>query len=303
MNRADSLSPLPKAAPYSAASSLMNYMDLTKPRLTLLAVLTTLLGFYMGSWSVMDFGLLWVTLAGAALVGFGANTLNQYLERETDAKMKRTQNRPLPTGRLHPEQALTFGVTLSVTGILLLAFWVNLLTAVLAVMTLATYLFAYTPLKKRSSLCTLVGAIPGALPPLIGWTAVRGELGLEAWILFSILFLWQLPHFLAIGWVCREEYARAGFPMLMVLDTDGRSTTRQILLYCSALLPITLIPSILGMSGMIYFCAALLLGVIFMGCGVFLSRSRQKDIHARRFFLTSILYLFILTIVMMGDKI
>lgn len=302
MNATDSVSSLAKVQPY-ATGSLLAYWHLTKPRLTLLAAATTLLGFYMGSWHALDFLLLAVTLAGAALVGFGANTLNQYLERETDAKMKRTQNRPLPTGRLHPEQALIFGVTLSVTGVLLLAFWVNLLTAVLAVMTLATYLFAYTPLKKRSSLCTLVGAIPGALPPLIGWTAVRGELGLEAWILFFILFLWQLPHFLAIGWVCREEYARAGFPMFMVLDTDGKSTTRQIFLYCLALLPVTLIPSILRMSGVVYFCAALSLGAILAGLSLFLCLTKEKDFHARKFFLTTILYLFVLTIVMMGDKI
>jgi protoheme IX farnesyltransferase len=217
--------------------------------------------------------------------------------------MKRTQNRPLPTGRLQPEQALCFGVVLSVVGILILAFFVNLLTSFLAVITLTTYLFVYTPLKKRSPLCTLVGAIPGAIPPLIGWTAVRGELGLEAWILFSILFLWQLPHFLAIGWVCREEYARAGFPMLMALDTDGRSTARQILLYCLALLPTTLIPSILRMSGVVYFCAALFLGAVLAGFGLFLYLSKEKDFHARKFFLTTILYLFVLTIFMMGDKI
>ncbi len=302
MDRANSLNPLPKAAHYSTGS-LMNYVELTKPRLTLLAVLTTLLGFYMGSWHAVNLPLLLVTLVGAALVGFGANALNQYLERETDAKMKRTQNRPLPTGRLQPEQALSFGIILSVVGILVLAFFVNLLTSLLAVITLAIYLFVYTPLKKRSSLCTLVGAIPGALPPVIGWTAVRGELGMEAWILFSILFLWQLPHFLAIGWVCREEYARAGFPMLMVLDTDGRSTTRQILLYCSALLPVTLVPCILRMSGVVYFFSALLMGMAFAGSSAFLLGLRQKDLYAKKFFLASILYLFVLTIVMMGDKI
>jgi len=302
MERSDSLTTFPKTAHYSAGS-LMNYVELTKPRLTLLAVLTTLLGFYMGSWLVVNLPLLLVTLVGAALVGFGANALNQYLERETDAKMKRTQNRPLPTGRLQPEQALSFGIILSVVGILVLAFFVNLLTSLLAAITLAIYLFAYTPLKKRSPLCTLVGAIPGAIPPLIGWTAVRGELGLEAWILFSILFLWQLPHFLAIGWVCREEYARAGFPMLMVLDTHGKSTARQIFLYCLALLPVTLIPSILRMSGVVYFFSALLLGMAFAGSSAFLLGLRQKDLYAKKFFLASILYLFVLTIFMMGDKI
>ena len=302
MNRIDTLSPLSKTIG-EAAGSLIHYMELTKPRLTLLAVLTTLLGFYMGSWLVVDLPLLLVTMVGAALVGFGANALNQYLERETDAKMKRTQNRPLPTGRLQPEQALFFGIILSVAGILVLAFFVNLLTSLLAVITLTTYLFVYTPLKKRSPLCTLAGAIPGAIPPLIGWTAVRGELGLEAWILFSILFLWQLPHFLAIGWVCREEYARAGFPMLMVLDSNGKSTTRQILLYCLALLPVTLIPSILRMSGIVYFGAVLFLGAILAGLSLFLCLTKEKDFHARKFFLTTILYLFVLIIFMMSDKI
>lgn len=277
------------------------YLELTKPRLTLLALAMVGLGFYMASWGSLDFLLLIQTLTGAALVGGGANALNQYLERDIDAKMKRTQNRPLPTGRLRPSQALAFGSLASVAGVLLLVLWLNPVTALLGGFTLFTYLACYTPLKRKSSLCTLVGAIPGAMPPLIGWTAVRQELTLEAWVLFFILYLWQLPHFLAIAWFCREDYARAGLPILTVLDPSGQWTARQVILYCLALLPVSLIPGILRMSGPIYFLTALTLGLLFLGFG--LRMRLNPSVHAKKFFLSSIVYLLGLIVVMIGDKI
>ena len=209
--------------------------------------------------------------------------------------MERTRGRPLPSGRISPDSALAFGVACSVAGLAVLAFGANGLAAGLAAVTLVSYLFIYTPLKPRSALCTLVGAVPGALPPLIGWAAARGELGIHAWPLFFILFLWQLPHFLAIAWTWREDYARAGFRMLPVLDPEGGSTGRQIVLYCVALIPVSLLPAAMGSFGWFYFLAALVSGLGFLGCGWAAARSRSRP-SARRLFFASILYLpFLLT--------
>src|SRR5262245_24531827 len=205
-----------------------DYVSLTKPRVTLMVLITMLFGFYLGARGAVDWTLLFCALAGTAMVAGGTSALNQYLERELDAKMLRTRHRPLPAGRIQPIRALAFGVLISSAGLLLLAWRVNPVTALLAGFTLTTYVFLYTPLKQKSHLSTLVGAIPGALPPVGGWTAARGEIGIEAWVLFAILFLWQLPHFLAIAWMYREDYARGGFPMLPVIDPEGRSTGRQI---------------------------------------------------------------------------
>ncbi|MBI3292595.1 MAG: protoheme IX farnesyltransferase [Elusimicrobia bacterium] len=287
--------------------SLLCYLELTKPRLSLLVLATTLIGFDLASRRPVDVPLLLSTLLGTALAAGGASALNQVLERDVDAKMHRTASRPLPAGRLRPDQALAFGVALSVTGILFLTLAVNLLTGFLAAITLAIYLFLYTPLKQKTSLCTPVGAIAGAIPPLIGWAARRGELTFEAWGLFWIVFLWQLPHFLALAWMYREDYARAGFPMLPVVDPDGRSTSRQILLYSLALVPVSLLPTRVGLTGSIYFWGALILSVGFLAMGLytvlgvagvrhpyplgFQLLRRPATVYAKRLFLASVVYL------------
>ncbi len=274
-------------------STLRDYLTLTKPRVTFLVVLTTWMGFAFGSVG-KSFTLLWAfAMIGTALVAAGASTLNQYMERDLDARMRRTQNRPLPQKRLTPRSAFIFGVTLAVLGLALLAFGVNRLTSLIAVISLLSYLLAYTPLKTRTSLSTLVGAIPGALPPVMGWTAARGTLAPHAWILFAILFLWQLPHFLAIAWMYKDDYARAGFPMLPVIDPDGGSTARMIILYTAILLPVTLLPAQAGLVGFSYFYGALGLGLVFMGVSV-LTAFFRTPAHARRLLLASVIYLPIL---------
>lgn len=272
--------------------SLKPYLELTKPRLTLLAVLTVVAGFYLGTHGTMSWGLLTTTALGAWLVGSGAHALNQYLEQDVDALMERTQRRPLPTGRLTTLAALRWGGLLSVGGLVVLAIGVNGLTAWLAAVTLLMYLCIYTPLKRRSALCTFVGAVPGALPPMMGWAAARHTLGPEAWVLFGILFLWQLPHFLALGWIYREDYRRAGLPILPV---------RQIPLYLLALLPLSLLPSLIGMTGVVYFLGALALGVCFLTCGMHVAR-QHSPLSAQRLFRASLAYLPALLCLMSADK-
>lgn len=280
---------------------IQDYLSLAKPRVTLMVLITMAFGFYLGARGAVDAVLLFSALAGTALVAGGTSALNQYLERELDAKMLRTKNRPLPAGRIPPVNALAFGVIIAIAGILLLAWRVNTLTALLAALTLTSYVFLYTPLKQKSHLSTLVGAVPGALPPMGGWTAARGEIGIEAWVLFAILFLWQLPHFLAIAWMYREDYARGGFPMLPVIDPEGRSTGRQILSNCLALLPVSLLPSLLGISGSTYFFGALISGLIFFGCGVAVHFQRN-NLSARRLMRASLIYLPFLFLLMALDK-
>lgn len=282
-------------------SKLADYLSLTKPRVTLMVLVTMLFGFYLGARGNMDWTVLLCALAGTALVAGGTSALNQYLERDLDARMLRTKLRPLPTGRISPNHALAFGVFISISGLLLLAWRVNSITALLAALTLATYVFFYTPLKQKSHLSTIVGAIPGALPPMGGWTAARGEIGVEAWVLFAILFLWQLPHFLAIAWIYREDYARGGFPMLAVIDPEGRSTGRQIVSNCLALLPVSLLPSLLGISGTTYFFGALVLGLIFFACGVAVHFQRD-NVSAQRLMRASLIYLPALFMLMAWDK-
>jgi protoheme IX farnesyltransferase len=273
-----------------ARNNFSNYLELTKPRVTLLVVLTTLVGFYLGARGEVDALLLLHTLLGTALVAGGTSALNQYLERDIDAKMKRTRNRPLPAGRLAPRQALIFAGIIALIGLLYLALVVNLLTALLAAATLASYAFLYTPLKQKTSLSTLVGAIPGALPPVGGWTAVRNDLSIEALVLFAILFLWQLPHVLAISWLYSEDYKRGGFPLLPILDPQGKSTGRQIITNCLALLPVSLLPTIIGLAGVVYFVGALLLGLMFLGFGIFVA-IEKNNLSARRLMLASLAYL------------
>jgi heme o synthase len=268
------------------------YFEMTKARLTAMVILTTWMGFAFASPGMH--GWLFVhTLLGSWLMASGAAVLNQYIERELDGRMLRTQKRPLPSHRISPRGALIFGIALCALGAGELALWVNLLTCGLAVLTLAIYLWAYTPLKTRSSLSTLIGAIPGAIPPMMGWTAATGRVSAEAWVLFAILFLWQLPHFLAIAWMYREDYARGGFPMLPVIDLEGDITARMILLYTAVLVPVTLLPTGIGMAGISYGIAALVLGAGFFACGAFVAWQRTL-FSARRLMFASILYLPIL---------
>jgi protoheme IX farnesyltransferase len=280
---------------------ISDYLELTKPRVTLMVVITMAFGFYLGARGAMDWRLLVHALIGTALVAGGTSAWNQYLERDIDAKMLRTKNRPLPAGRLKPVEALAFSVVISLAGIIHLLIMTNWLTALLAAATLFSYVFLYTPLKQKSSLSTVVGAIPGALPPLGGWTAARGDLGLEGWILFAILFIWQLPHFLAIAWIYREDYRRGGLPMLTVVDPEGDSAGRQIISNCLALLPVSLLPTIVGMAGRIYFIGALALSLFFLACGVAVMRYRTQ-ISVRRLLHASLLYLPILLALMAIDK-
>jgi len=275
--------------------------ELTKARLTLLVLLTTLVGFYLGFRGSVDYWLMWHTLLGTALVASGASALNQLLEREHDAKMRRTQNRPLPSGRLQPHTVLIIGTTASIAGLAYLALLVNLITALLGAFSLLSYVFIYTPLKRITWLNTAVGAIPGALPPLMGWTAARGELTSEGWALFAILAFWQLPHFLAIAWIYRDEYARAGFQMLPVIDPDGHRTGRQAVSHTLGLLPVSLCPFLFKLTGPLYLAGALLLGLAFLWCAIQFSRQLTVK-RARQLFYASILYLPALLAIMVLDK-
>jgi len=273
------------------------YAELTKPRITFLIVLTSAAGFALGSLGRIDYVAMLSALFGIALLSSGIATLNQYAERELDGLMRRTANRPLPAGKLAPWEALAFGSGLTLAAEAYLLVFVNPLSAALGLFVIAGYLFAYTPLKTRTSLSTWVGAFPGAVPPLIGWTAARGSISLEGWVLFAILFLWQFPHFLAIAWMYREDYSRAGIVMLPVVEPDGRVTAQQIVIYTLMLLPVSLLPVALGMSGKIYLYGALVLGLLFLYSSLrtAFSMSRQQ---ARRLLLASVLYLPLLFILM-----
>jgi protoheme IX farnesyltransferase len=280
--------------------ALADLAEMTKPGITLMVALTTALGFLLAGGAVASWQLA-ATLLGTCLVAAGASVLNQFWERSTDALMRRTAGRPLPAGRLDPDLALLFGVALAIAGLLALALAVNALTAALGAAALVGYVFVYTPLKKVSSLSTVVGAIPGALPPMMGWCAVRGEVDLAAWALFGILFFWQMPHFLAIAWLCREDYARGGFPMLPVLDPGGSWTARQSVLYGAALVPVSLLPSLLGVAGRLYFIGALALGLAYLGFCLGFARRRSTP-GARRLMFASLLYLPAVLAVLLLDR-
>jgi protoheme IX farnesyltransferase len=230
----------------------------------------------------------------------GASTFNQVLERDTDAMMQRTLNRPLPAGRISVASAVLMGLLLSVLGVALLLAFSHPLAALLTAFTVLSYVFVYTPMKRVSSVCTIVGAVPGALPPVIGFAAATGRIGIEAWIMFAILFLWQLPHFLAIAWLYRDDYARAGLPMLPVVDPDLAATRRQILAGCLALLPLGLMPTLVGMCGAAYFVGALLAGLFFLGFGIALVIGRTRR-HARALFFASLVYLPLVFALMLID--
>ncbi len=282
-----------------AATRAADFLELTKPRLNLLVVATTLAGFYLGA-DGFDPGLLASTMIGTGLVAGGAAAFNEILERHTDGLMRRTRTRPLPGGRMRVSTAAWFAFALSAGGLVVLFAGANGLAAGVAGATLLSYALVYTPLKAKTSLSTLVGGIPGALPPMIGWAAATRTLSLDAWILFAIVFLWQMPHFLAIAWLCREDYARAGLPMLPVVEPDGRSTARQVVLYASVLVPVSLAPTLVGLAGRIYFGGALLLGLAFLAFGIGFARERTNE-NARRLFLGSISYLPLLWGLMLGN--
>jgi protoheme IX farnesyltransferase len=277
---------------------MADFVELTKPRITFLVLITTLVGFYMGSRDGLNFLLLFHTILGTGLVASGASALNQYFERELDARMVRTRNRPLPDGRLAPSEALIFSAAISVAGVIYLLLFVNTLTAALGAATLIGYILVYTPLKTRTTLCTLIGAFPGAAPPVMGWTAARGEVDAVALSLFAILFLWQMPHFFAIAWIFTEDYARAGFSM----NGSGERTGRQIILYCCALIPISVLPTFFGLTGTIYLLGAILFGFIYLGYGFAVALFRSNT-HAHRLLRVSVLYLPALLLLMMIDKI
>jgi len=285
----DAMDATPLAVVVAPRARAADFVALTKPRITLLVLVTAAVGFALGARGGIDPGALAALLAGTALVSSGASALNQYAEREADGRMERTRRRPLPSGRIAPGDALAFGLVLSAGGLGLLAS-VNWATYLLGAAALGSYVLAYTPLKRVTSLCTVVGAIPGAIPPLMGWTASRGALEPGGWALFAVLFLWQLPHFLAIGWMYREDYARGGFPMLTVTDPDGRSTGRQAVLYAAALVPVTLVTGAFASAGAAFLWGALLFGAAFLACAVGFARSRSLA-AARRLFAASILYL------------
>jgi protoheme IX farnesyltransferase len=269
-----------------------DYMELSKARIVLLVLVTTAAGLALAPGAV-DLMLLLNTLLGTALIAGGTNALNQYLERDLDRRMNRTRLRPLPDGRMSEAAAVRFAVTAAVAGAAWLSLTVNPLAAGLALITLVTYLFAYTPLKTRTPLCTLVGAIPGAIPPLIGWAAAAGRLDAGAWVLFALMFLWQLPHFLAIGWIYRDDYARAGFSILSVVDPTGAASGRQALLYGLALVPVSLLPAALGIAGPIYLAAGILAGIVLLGAIMEFASDRNR-LTARRLFMTSNVYLIII---------
>ena len=278
-----------------------DYVALAKPRLNGLVVASALAGYAMAGGNTSDVMRVCCTLIGTGLVAGGASAFNQVLERDTDGLMRRTRLRPLPDARLQPGEALTFAAVLSVAGLVVLLLGTNLLSAVVALATLASYAVIYTPLKRRTSFATVVGAIPGALPPVIGWTAGHGSLSQGAWVLFGILFLWQLPHFLAIAWIYREDYARARLPMLPVIEPDGRSTGRQALVYSAALLPLALAPTLLGMTGTVYFAGAFVMTVGLLALSVRFASDRST-LAARRLFYGSIIYLPLLWILMIADR-
>ena len=275
--------------------------DLFKGRLTSLVLLTTLVGFYIGLRGEMQYGLLIHTLLATALVACGAAALNQYLERDFDANMDRTKSRPIPSGRLQPDSVLLVGGLMSGLGLVYLALAVNLTTSLLGAITLSSYLFLYTPLKRITPLNTVIGAIPGALPPLMGWTAVRDEVSIGGWSLFAILFFWQLPHFLAIGWLYREDYARAGFVMLPVVDPEGNRIRWQAVSHTLGLFSISLFPVLLKLTGWIYLAGALALGGIFLWFAIRFSR-QLTVMRARQLFFASVIYLPLLLGLMVLDK-
>jgi protoheme IX farnesyltransferase len=296
------LAPVVESARAYAPSRLNDFYELTKPRMNLLVVLTTTVGFYMASVGPIHWLLLLNTVIGTALTAAGAAVLNQLVERDFDKLMPRTKNRPLPGGRVAPVEALIYGVVLGFSGVAYLTLLVNFLTAFLGAATLLSYLFIYTPMKRWTTLNTVIGAVPGAIPPMMGVTAVQGVLSMDAISLFAILFFWQMPHFLAIAILYRQDYAAGGFKMLPVVDKDLNCTGHQIVLYALALIPASLLPVLVHMSGPVNIAAAILLGLMFLSYGV-MCAVRKTRVDARKLFFASIIYLPLLLLVMMLDRV
>lgn len=272
------------------SSALADYVSLTKPRLNLLVVLTSAAGYYVGSIGPIDLSQMGQAVVGTALVAGGSAVLNQVYERDTDGRMRRTRLRPLPDRRVAPREAAIYGAVMSAAGLGMLAWSTNVVAATLAAVTLAIYLAVYTPMKRTSHLSTVVGAVPGALPAVIGWAAARGDIAVAGWTIFAIVFLWQIPHFMALAWMYREDYGAAGFPMLPVVDPSGQRAGHQALLYAAALLPVSIGPSAMGLAGWAYFWIALVLGTVLLWLSVQFARSRT-DQTARTLFFASIIYL------------
>ena len=264
-----------------------DFVTLTKPRVNLLVLVTTIIGFHLGNaGGSVDYALLFNTVVGTFLVAGGAAAFNQVLERDVDAKMRRTMSRPLPDGRLSARESAWFAAALA---------------AGIAAITLGSYALVYTPLKRVTSLATVIGAVPGALPPMIGWAASRGSLSLEAWVLFAIVFFWQMPHVLAISWMYREDYERGGVRVLPVGDPDGRSTAFQMVNYTAALIPASLLPTIVGLAGRVYFAGAIVLGIGMLALAIRFAQDRTT-VRARRLFLASLVYLPVLWVLLLANR-
>jgi protoheme IX farnesyltransferase len=279
-----------------------DFFELAKPRVVLMVLITAVVGFYLGSEEVPNYLRLLQMLGGTALAAGGTLALNQFLERETDAMMERTRHRPLPDGRVQPIEAFWFGLLVTLAGLCYLALSVNFMSAWVTALITTSYLFVYTPMKRRSSLCMLIGAVPGALPPVIGWVAARGSLDVTAWVLFAIMFLWQVPHTLAIARLYRDDYAKAGIQFLPVIDPEGGSANRQILSHCAALLVVSLLPTLVGIAGPLYFTAAFLLGIGLITSGIRLVMESTLA-RARRLLFASLIYLPVLLLVMALDRV
>lgn len=277
------------------------FVELTKPRIAVLLVLTSAAGFYLGSIGTFDYVLFANAMISITLLAFGVATLNQYWERDIDPLMKRTSTRPIPTGRVTPTEALVFGILQCVVAELYLLLLVNPLTAFLGLIVIVGYVLVYTPLKTRTTVSTAIGAIPGALPPLLGWTAAADNITMGAWALFVMQFLWQFPHFMAIAWMYREEYAKAGILMLPVVEPSGRLTMRQIVMFTIMLVPASLAPYFFGISGPVFLTAAIILGILFLIVSIQAARAKTNE-QAKRLLLASVAYLPILFIFMVADK-
>jgi protoheme IX farnesyltransferase len=301
---AEAIGPPGRALSFASLEShrLSGFVSLTKPRLNFLVVLTAAVGYYLGSGSDLDLVTMAAAIGGTALVAGGAAGLNQVYERETDQLMDRTRSRPLPARRLTRTEATVFSLVLAGAGLAILTASTNLLAGLLALLTLISYNVVYTPLKRRSSLATLVGAVPGALPPAIGWTAAHGSLTAGAAALFAIVFTWQIPHFMAIAWLYRDDFGRAGFPLLPVLQPDGRSTARQAIAFSAILIPISLAPFFLQLAGAVYAVGALAGGLCLFGCSIAFGAVRSTE-RARRLFVASIMYLPLLWVLLIADRV
>lgn len=290
-----------RAIPVAVPSRSMSYIVLTKPDVSFLVVLTTLAGYALGSVGPVDWMRMAQTVIGTTLVAAGTSALNHYLERDSDARMRRTASRPLPTGAIAPAEALCFGAGLAVIGTIELLLATNAFAAALAVLTSLMYLGIYTPLKKHTTAATLIGGFPGALPPVIGWVAARGSLGAGAYVLFAILFLWQVPHFHSISWVYREDYARAGIRMLPVVDRSGSATFGQIVFCAIALIPVSLLASVTGMAGVTYYFSALVVGLLLVKVCLWAS-ARKTNVRAKWLMHATVVHLPLLLGLMVFDK-